>query len=211
MTKIDFLRSLRDKLWGLPQNEVDERLRFYSEMLDDRMEEGLSEEAAVAAVGSVDEIAAQIIEDNAAPIEEDNAVPTVDADPVNGNSKPRRHRGWEIALLALGSPIWLSLLIAVLAVVLSLYAVMWSVIGSLWAVFVSLVACAVCGLTAGAVFAFGESALAGLAVVAAGLVCAGSSIFLFYGCKAATKGMASLAKKIVLGIKNAFVKKEVEP
>ena len=53
MTKLQFLLALHDKLAGLPQNEVEERLNFYSEMIEDRMEEGLSEEEAVLAAGDV--------------------------------------------------------------------------------------------------------------------------------------------------------------
>ena len=60
MTKLQFLLALHDKLASLPQKEVEERLNFYSEMIEDRMEDGLSEEQAVAAVGATDEIAAQI-------------------------------------------------------------------------------------------------------------------------------------------------------
>ena len=63
MTKLQFLLALHDKLAGLPRNEVEERLNFYSEMIEDRMEDGLSEEEAVAAVGSIDEIAEQITAD----------------------------------------------------------------------------------------------------------------------------------------------------
>mgnify|MGYP003295524098 CR=1 FL=1 len=61
MTKLRFLMTLRDCLSDLTGDEVEERLRFYSEMIEDRMEEGLSEAEAVSAVGSVDEIAAQIM------------------------------------------------------------------------------------------------------------------------------------------------------
>ena len=61
MTKLNFILSLNEKLSGLPQNDIEERLRFYTEMIEDRMEEGLSEEEAVLAVGSVDEIAEQIL------------------------------------------------------------------------------------------------------------------------------------------------------
>ena len=53
MLKQEFLAQLRDALCGLPQCDIDERLTFYSEIIDDRMEEGLLEEEAVAAVGSV--------------------------------------------------------------------------------------------------------------------------------------------------------------
>ena len=53
MDKQEFLSKLRAKLFGLPQKELEERLSFYSEMIDDRIEEGLSEETAVKELGTV--------------------------------------------------------------------------------------------------------------------------------------------------------------
>ena len=50
MTKMQFLLSLHDKLTGLPRDEVEQRLNFYSEMIEDRMEEGLSEEEQYASL-----------------------------------------------------------------------------------------------------------------------------------------------------------------
>lgn len=47
MNKQEFLVKLRKGLSGLPKEDIEERLTFYSEMIDDRMEEGLSEEEAV--------------------------------------------------------------------------------------------------------------------------------------------------------------------
>jgi uncharacterized membrane protein len=150
MTKIKFLLALHDKLSGLPQDDVEERLNFYSEMIEDRMEEGMSEEEAVAAVGSVDEIAAQIVGD----------IPLTKM--VKEKIKHKhRLKAWEIVLLAVGSPIWFSLLIAFLSVVVSLYVSLWSVVISLWSVFVSLIACALYGVVAGAAFSLGENALSG--------------------------------------------------
>ena len=63
MNKQEFLAGLQKGLSGLPQEDVEERLTFYGEMLDDRMEEGLSEEEAVAAAGSVEEIVGQVVAD----------------------------------------------------------------------------------------------------------------------------------------------------
>ena len=60
MTKLRFLLLLQDRLSGLPQDDVEERLNFYSEMIDDRIEDGLSGEEAVAEIGLVEEIVAQI-------------------------------------------------------------------------------------------------------------------------------------------------------
>lgn len=63
MNKQEFLDGLRKGLSGLPQANIEERLTFYGEMLDDRIEEGLSEEEAVAAAGSVNEIVRQTVAD----------------------------------------------------------------------------------------------------------------------------------------------------
>ena len=92
MTKHEFLLSLQNRLSGLPQDDVEERLTFYCEMIEDRMEEGLSEEEAVSAIGSVDEIAAQIVAD----------IPLAKIAKVKIRSKGRL-KAWEIVLLVLGS------------------------------------------------------------------------------------------------------------
>jgi len=195
--KQEFLARLRRCLAGLPQGDIEERVSFYSEMIDDRMEEGCSEEDAIRQIGSVDEVAAQIVADVLlAERAEETATPK------------RRLKAWEIVLLALGSPVWLSLLIAAFAVVLSLYISLWAVIVSLWAAFGALIGCALGGVVAGIGFVCGGHSLAGVAMLAAGMVCAGFSIFTFYGCRAATEGAVLLTKKMSLWIKNCFVKKE---
>lgn len=197
MTKQEFLTALRERLCGLPKQDVEERLGFYSEMIDDRIEDGCTEEEAVLAIGSVDGIATQIIAD----------IPLTKI--AKESIKPKkRFKAWEIVLLALGSPIWLSLAIAAAAVILSLYVVLWSVIISVWSVFAALVACAFGGIAAGAIFAVSGNGIAGGAVIGAGLVCAGVSVFLFFGCRAATKGILLLTKQMALGIKKCFVRKE---
>ena len=197
MNKQDFIASLRTSLSGLPKQDVEDRLNFYSEMIDDRIEEGLTEQEAVSAIGSVATVSSQIIAD----------IPFSKI--AKEKIKPKRGlRAWEILLLALGSPIWLSLLIAAFAVVFSLYVSVWSVIISLWAVFASLVACAAGGIIAGIVFIVVGNVLTGVCMIGATLVCGGLSIFGFFGCKAATKGLLWLAKKLAIGIKKCFVKKE---
>ena len=195
MCKQEFLTQLRKGLSGLPQRDIEERLSFYSEMIDDRMEEGLSEEEAVLAVGSVEEIVSQIIGDI--------PLAKLAKERVKGN---RRLKSWEIVLLVLGSPLWLSLGIAAFAVIFSVYVSLWSVIISLWAVFVSFVGCFVGGLIAGIVVACTGNVLPGIAVLAAGLLCAGLSIFAFYGCSAVTRGFSLLTRKTAVWIKNCFVK-----
>ena len=114
MSKQEFLAQLEKGLYGLPQADIDERLGFYSEMIDDRMEEGLSEEEAVAGIGSVDEVIAEIVAE-------------IPLSKLVKERIPKQIDAGLIVLLVLGFPVWLPLLIAGVAVVFSLY-------GSLWAV-----------------------------------------------------------------------------
>ena len=188
MDKKAFLSQLKKSLFGLPQTDINERLNFYSEMIDDYKEEGLSEEDAVNRIGAVNKIAAQIL---------------ADASPA-----PKKRSPWKIAAIILGSPIWFSLLIAVFAVILSLYGTLWSVIVSLWSVFVALVSCAFAGLLCGVGLAVSGFAIPGLAMVGAALVCVGLSVFTFYGCKAATKAAVLLTRNVALAAANRLKKKE---
>ena len=196
MNKQEFLGQLSKELLGLPQDEIDEQLEFYSEMIEDRKEEGLSEEEAIAAVGTAQEIVTQVV----------NETPFVKI--AKEGIRPKRMLNvGEILLLALGSPIWLSLAVVAFAVILSLYISLWSLIVSLWLVFVSLAACSVGGMITCIIFALSGRIATGIAMLAAGIVCAGLSIFMFYGCKEATKGIVVLTKKIAHFIKKSFIKK----
>lgn len=197
MLKQEFLDRLQAGLAGLPREDIEERLNFYAEMIDDAMEEGLSEEAAVSAVGPADQIIAQIIAE----------IPL--AKIASERIKPKRRlKAWEIVLLAVGSPIWVSLLVAAAAVVFALYISWWAVIVSLWAAFASFVAGILGGTVAGVVSICNGNVPSGIVMIAAGLVCTGLSVFSFYGCKAATKGTLVLTKKMIVWAKNCFVKKE---
>ncbi len=197
MSRAEFLEVLRKRLSGLPREEVEERLAFYNEMIDDRIEDGLTEAEAVAGIGSVDDVARQIMAE----------IPLTTL--VREKVRPKRTlRVWEIILLVLGSPIWLSLLIAAFAVGLSLYIVLWSLVVCLWAVVVSLAASAVWCLFQ--VFLYQRAGNPGGAFFAGGaaLACAGLAILMFFASVAATKGIARLTKKMILGIKSWFVGKE---
>ena len=115
---------------------------------------------------------------------------------------------WQlIVLLLLGSPIWLSLLISLFAVIFSVYVSLWSIVISLWAVFVSLLACALGGFVTGLLFMILGKGLSGGACIGAALALAGLSIFMFFVCKAATKGIIILSKIIMKALKKCFIKK----
>lgn len=197
MHKEEFLAQLRCGLSGLPQDDAEERLTFYSEMIDDRMEEGCSEEEAVRGMGPVEELVSHSIEE------------TPLTKLVKERIAPKKKlSAWEIVCLVLGAPVWLSLLVAVLGVVVALYVSLWAVLISLWAVFASVVGGALGAVVAGGLFALRGNGLTGTAMLGAGIACAGLAILAFFGCKVATKGTLWLTKKMAFWIKTCFVKKE---
>ncbi len=116
---------------------------------------------------------------------------------------------WEITLIALGSPIWVSLLVCAIAVIISLYACILSAVFSCWAVFASVCVCSPVLIIMGIIYSFNGNALSGIAIISAGIFSVGLSIFLFYFCKAFSKAILKLANKMFIGIKRCFVKKEV--
>ena len=198
MNKHEFLDALKNALIGLPDDDVQKSLDFYSEMIDDRIEDGLSEQEAVAAIGEPQEIAKQILSD----------IPITKL--VKQKIKPKRRIGaLEIVLLILGSPIWLSLIIAVMAVVFAVYVSLWSVIVSLWASFAAFIGGSLGGFMSSAIlFATGQNIYAAFVMLAAAIFLVGFSILFFFVCKLSTKGMVWLTKKITFFIKSCFLRKE---
>lgn len=199
MNKQQFLEQLSLKLKGLPKEEISERISFYAEMIDDGMEEGLSEEEAVAKIGSVDAVFSQIVAE----------MPWSKI--VKEKLKPQRSlKAWEITLIVLGFPLWFPLLMSAFAVVVSLYVVFWSVILSLWAVFVSLVAVALGLFIASIIFFATAGASSGVYALAVALFCAGLAIFSFYGCKYTTKYTFLLTKGTMLWGKKRLMRGEAQ-
>ncbi len=196
MNKAEFLLALAERLPGLPWEELEDQWSFYNEMIDDHMEQGLSEEEAVAQIGSVEEVSAQIRND----------LPMTTL--LEQDRSSRRLRGWEILLLILGSPIWLSLLISAAAVALSLYAVLWSVVVGLWTLPISFGAAALWTPLLTVLYAAKGEWLLAAALLGIALIFAGLAILFFFGCKAITKGSLWLTKKSFNGISSLFRKEK---
>ncbi|MDR0916055.1 MAG: hypothetical protein LBN02_02570 [Oscillospiraceae bacterium] len=62
LNRNEFLAELRRRLAHLPQDEIDRTISYFSEILDDREEDGMSETEAVASLRSIDEIVADLTE-----------------------------------------------------------------------------------------------------------------------------------------------------
>ncbi|MBQ3036783.1 MAG: DUF1700 domain-containing protein [Lachnospiraceae bacterium] len=196
MNKIEFLTVLRERLQGLPEEDINKSIDFYCEMIDDRVEDGMSEEEAVEALGNIEEIISQILSEVSLP------------KLVKEKVKPKRAlKAWEIVLLVLGAPLWIPLLAAVILTVLAVYLSVWSVIISLYVVDLAVVICGIAFVRLAVAFLFGGQFVSGGVALGAGLVCMGLSILLFFAFNLVTKGILWASKKVLLGIKGLFIGK----
>ena len=166
MNKQEFLRTLERLLKSLPKQESQKMLDYYAEMIEDRMEEGMSEENAVEDLGDVGVIAHQILS----------------TQPVKEKKLSNPVKGLIVALLILGSPLWACIALALLALILTGllliltgYILIW-LIPVLACVFmvVGLIVCCVSIL--GSPFVMASSFTTGLLQLGVGFVAAGLAI-----------------------------------
>ena len=198
MNKKEFSELLRTSLAGLPQRDIEERVAFYEEMIDDRLEEGMSEEEAVRMVGPVGEIVRQTIAET----------------PITRLVKEKvtpKHRlaKWEVIVLAVTSPVWISLIIAAVAIVFALFVTIWAVWLAFWAAFVCIASCSICGGALGTHTIFKGYVFQGIAVIGASMALGGLAILFYYVCVGMTKLCVKITRWLAGRIKRKFVKGEV--
>lgn len=204
MTKSDFLDILRERISHLPKAEAAKTVVFYSEMIDDRMEDGMDEESAVEALGSIDAIVEEVCAGIGAEADTEEKGDTPVAKPK------KKSAAWKIVLIILGSPLWITLIAAAVIIVLSIYVTVLSV---LWGLAVSLIAVTASFLVAGpaallvsAIHFFTSGLSAGLTYAGAGLVLVGLGLFLIRPTAAYTKLSARITVRI-LNLKRYFGRK----
>lgn len=197
MTREEFKARLTAALANLPVEERDKTLAYYDEMLDDRIEDGMSEEEAVDQLEPVADIAARVVGETPIPVL------------VRESIERRRFSPLSIVLIVLGSPLWLTLGLTVFAVLLSVIIVLWSVALTLWAVFACFALCTPFVLLSVFVLPFlGGGGLYALCALAAFFLLGGLAILMFFAAKYCSIGIVRLTGAALRGIKSVFIGKE---
>ena len=192
MKKKEFLKELENNLKGLPQRDIDERVEFYSEMIDDRIEDGKTEEQAVAEIGSIDEVVDQIAKDTSL------------VRLVKNKIKPKRSiGGLGVLLLILGFPVWFPLLITFFVLVFVFFIVLWALVIVTYAVEIGLFGGA--GLFAAMALAQMADGVSIKGSVGMSIACLGAALIFIFVCIAATKVCYRLNKSVLTGIKRSFI------
>lgn len=166
MTKSEFINTLIQRLSGLDEGEITKAVAFYSEMIDDRIEDSMTEEEAVESLGSIDSIVNEIFEQ--LPL---SAV-------IKQKVKKNQNNTLWIILSIIGFPVWFPLSVALLVIVFALYISIWAVIISLFAAVVSFIVAGVCSVGAGIAFCVIKTPAVGAAIIGVGLMLTGLFILL---------------------------------
>ena len=198
MSRDAFIGELRHRMAGLPQEAVERTVEYYSELIADSMEDGVSEEEAVERLGSLDEIVANVVKET--PLAQ-----IVQTRVREG--KKKGISGWVILLLILGAPVWLPLGIAVLAVLFALFVTLWAVVVALWAAVGAIVLTGLAAMVGGVVELIRVHLPQGLVLLGGGLACLGLCALLFLLMKLVTVGTVKLCRLIWTGVKSLFVGK----
>ncbi len=188
MNKTVFLDRLDGLIRTLPYEERRATLDYYTEMIEDLIEEGKTEEEAVAALGEAEALAEQILKT----AEIQGTETETDTDSKPEQQKKNKMSAGTIVLLVAGSPLWISLAVSALAIILSLYIVLWSLVITVWAVELALGAGALVTLLSPLLLISGRAGEM-LLLCGGGLVCAGLAILWFYVSKWASIGAWKLS------------------
>lgn len=201
MSRDAFIGELRHRMAGLPQEIVDRTVEYYSELVADSVEDGLSEEEAVSRLGYIDEIVANVVKD------------TPLTQIVQTRVQEKKAKGvsaWVIVLLVLGAPVWLPLLIAGLVVILALFIALWAVVIALWAAVAAVILTGIAAMVGGVIELVRMHLAQGLVLLGGGLMCLGLCALLYLLMKLITVGTVKLCKWIWTGIKSLFVGRKGE-
>ncbi len=118
----EFLIQLKERIKHLPQAEVLKALSYYSEMIEDRLEDGMDEEVAIKSLGKIDDIVASIEEE----IPLSSIVKEKVEKQVKEKSKMSSDRKLLIGVILLvTSPIWVTVAFVLLCVVFGVAVGLW--------------------------------------------------------------------------------------
>lgn len=182
MNKKDFLQKLDGYINVLPKAEKERLLNYYSEILEDRIEEGLTEEEAVLSLEKVEDIADQLLAEH-----------KMQKSDTSGKISDTK-RNW---LLALTSPFWIFGVFAYLMLLLAGYILIGALIFTLVAFLISFAVGTVAGLFSLS-FAFPMSTIHGMLNLSVTITCAGLFIFSLWGYKRGIRRLLSWGKWMAL-------------
>lgn len=196
MNKQEYLGQLRAALACLPEDEIAESVAFYEEMIDDRVADGLTEEDVVASLDDPKVAARTIIAGVSTLLATTVLEPEAPAaSPTTVAPAKQKNRVLYWTLIILGSPLWLTLLIAAALVVLAAMLTVWILVLALWALAVGLLAGGPLGIAVCWWALFAGQPAYGVFELGSGLLCFGLGVFCLHGAVVVTRKLARASRR----------------
>ena len=180
MRKNEFINAIRGSLRGYPHNEVENSIEFYSEIIDDRVENGMTEEEAVASLGDLDMIIKNI--------KVDMPLKSVIKERVKENKEERIRENKHMSAGFV------------------FYMLLWVFDIVIFAVSIALAACLAGGVIGGVINFIAGNPGTGIAFIGVGIAALGLAIFLFMAGTGVAKANVSLTGSFLRGTKRKILR-----
>ena len=204
MTKTEYISRLTELLSDLDQGYVSSSVQYYTEMIDDRIEDGLTEEEAINAIGSPEETAERIRSE--APEFDSNSSSESDFEPIQNNAPTTEAETITDKKSKKGLTVlaWILILVGIISAVFSFFCALWAVVISAWAVSCGLIGIGVYFIVYSIIAFITAGAGTGLFCLGAGVLLTGISLFGIIGSKYLSKGVLYITKLIPCSIVKLF-------
>ena len=198
MNKELFLVKLSQKLSSLPTKDIDKAIEYYSEIIADRIEDGISEENAVNELGNIDEIADSIL--NTQEDVKHFHFEKVIGEPVYQEQEHKKTNltTTQIILIIILFPIWFPILITV-------FSVLWSLVIAYFAIIIFSCFATFSGLISALMLFINGSISGGFINIASSFIAIGLALILVVWAKQVLYFGINNTKKIYYWIKNKLM------
>lgn len=166
MTKREFLDALSHRIRSLPKEEQNRTITYYNEILEDYIEDGMTEEEAVEQLEDVDVIAKKILRGDEPSSQGEGTIP----------KKEKKNTTLIIVLAIIGFPIWFPILMTFFSAVFTVITALFSIMISLLVVPLGLAAGAVGGVCVSPVLFCTGQVAKGFVMLGGGLICGALAI-----------------------------------
>lgn len=200
MKKNEFLDKLRLEIHSLPYDEVEKTIAYYDEMISDRMEDGSSEDEAVASLGTPESIARDLLAHQ--PF---STIIKRRYEDFKKKNDPNNTAAVVVIMILL-FPVWFPIAMSALSFAASIFAGIGSLIIALWAISLAIGVGGI-ALIISSVFGFATAFIpTGFFAIGSGIALIGLSILAFVGAYYGTIGIVKLLGLIIHSIKKLFVR-----
>lgn len=185
MTRNEFIIDLRKALSHLKKDDQDRTISYYSEMIADRIDSGMSEEDAVNKMGSISQIVRGV--------EEEISIEEVKKE----KPKNKNNHATIFILILLAIPLWVPIFASIFSVLVVAYAMIWVLIAVFIVVEASMAIVGIAGII-GFFTNMTTSIPSAFLILGAGLICGGLCLLMF-------KPMLFIIKKLMYYSKRSFL------